>query len=239
MQAAGHTLRYRLRSLDTLRFFRGDIQPCEGAQYDVAVSDELFALGVRIMPGCPDGYVEAKLLIALTSQKLLTFGACIFHAVAFAWRDRAWLLTGRSGAGKTTQYRHWKVMYRPEVEMICGDMPVLAREPDGSIRVYPSPWNGKERWSGQVSAPLGGVVFLSQAEENAISPVEPRYSALPVLQQHICVPDTEQEIRALAALADRVVTDYPVWQLRNRGDEDSVRLTRRTLEAYLSERSGK
>ena len=240
MQAAGHVLRFRLRSTDTLRFFRGYLEPAGGGQqYDVCVNDDLLALGKAHMEGRSDGYVEAKMLIALTSQSLLRYRACMFHAVAFAWRGRAWLLTGRSGVGKSTQYRQWKALYGPEIEMICGDMPILEQEPDGTVRVHPSAWNGKECWSGQVSAPLGGIVFLKQADENAMTPVETRFSAVPVLRELMCVPDTEQETRVLAGLADAIVSNYPVWVLHNRGDEDSTRLTRRTLEAYLSERSGK
>ena len=238
MRVAGHTLRYRLRSADTLRYFRGYMFPAEGPEYDVAVDDERYAIGLKYLSDKPEGYIEGKLLIALTAQHLLRYGACIFHAVAFRWHGYAWLFTGPSGAGKTTQYRRWKAQYGSEVEMICGDMPVLALEADGTIRVHPSAWNGKECLSGDGTAPLGGVIWLAHAEENSMERMEPAQSVRPLLRQFICIPDTEQEIAAYTALADRMVTDHPVWLLRNRADEESVHLARQTLEACLSERSG-
>ena len=237
MNAAGHVLRYRLRSAQTLHFLRGYMYPAEGTEYDVSVDDERYALGQRYLSGHSPGYIETKLLIALTGRHLLRYGACIFHAVAFRWRGYAWLLTGPSGAGKSTQYRRWKDRYGAEVEMICGDMPILTREPDGTVRVHPSAWNGKEHWSGSVSASLGGIIFLEQAGENRMEPVTPAQSVQPILRQFMCIPETEQEIEAWAGLADRLVSDHPVWLLRNRADEESVRLTRQTLETFLSERS--
>ena len=238
MNASGHTLRYHLRYGDTLRFFRGSMFPAEGSEFDIAVDDERYALGQRCLPDRSPGYIETKLLIALTAQHLLRYDACIFHAVAFRWRGYAWLFTGPSGVGKSTQYRRWKTLFGPEVEMICGDMPILTTEQDGTIRVHPSAWNGKECWSGSVTAPLGGIIFLEQAGENTIERLEPELSVQPLLRQIMCIPDIEEEIMAYAALADRMVSCYPVWLLRNRADEDGARLTRQTLEIILLERSG-
>ena len=238
MNAAGHTVRYRLRSGDTLRFFRGSMFPAEGQGFDIAVDDERYALGQSYLPDRSPAYIETKLLIALTAQHLLRYDACIFHAAAFRWRGYAWLFTGPSGVGKSTQYRLWKTLFGPEVEMICGDMPILTTEQDGMIRVHPSAWNGKEHWSGSVTAPLGGIIFLEQAEETTIERLEPELSVQPLLRQFMCVPDTEKEILAYSALADRMVSRYPVWLLRNRADEDGARLTRQTLETFLLERSG-
>jgi hypothetical protein len=239
MNVAGYMLRYRLRSAETLRYFCGCMFPAEGSEYDIAVEDEHMVIGRRYHQGQSDAYVEAKLLINQTSRRLLCHGASVFHAVAFAWRGYAWLLAGPSGAGKTTQFRLWKSIFDSEVEMICGDMPILAMEPDGMFRVFPSAWNGKERWSGIVSAPLGGIIFLRHAEENKIERVTPAQSVSSILQQIICVPETEQEIADYAAFTDRLLSDYPVWLLCNRADKCSVRLTQRTLEAYLAERNGK
>ena len=238
MCLAGHVLLYRLRRPEAVRFLGGCMLPAEGEEYDIAVDDERFALGRNHMPERAEDYIEAKLLIALTSQSLLRFDACIFHSVAFVWRNRAWLLTGPSGVGKSTQFRRWNSLFGDEIDIISGDMPVLSTQPDGSIRVFPSAWNGKERWSGKRSAPLGGIILLKQAGENTIERLEPSRSVIPLLKQLVCVPDTESEIHAYAALADRLISNYPVWLLSNCGNEDAALLTKRTLTAWLLERSG-
>ena len=35
----------------------------------------------------------------------------LFHGCAFEWQGKAWIFTGPSGTGKTTQYVQWKLLY--------------------------------------------------------------------------------------------------------------------------------
>ena len=42
-------------------------------------------------------------------------------------------------------------------------------------------------------------------------------------------PDTEEEILALCGLLDGMLTHYPVWKLKNKGDLASTELLRATL----------
>ena len=165
----GHGFRYRFQYPDTLRYMNSYIQPSERSGYDIKAT---FDYMERQKPWFPesteDAYVEYKSLIGLTSLALLEHGSCLFHAAAFLWRGYAWLLTGPSGVGKTTQYKNWKKTHREKVSMICGDMPLLTIEEDGTFWVNPSPWNGKERIRGNERAPLGGFILLEQSDSNSI-----------------------------------------------------------------------
>ncbi len=187
----------------------------------------------RLLPDHTDAYCEGKYLSEKTAVYLLRFNACLFHAAAFAWHGFAWLLAGPSGIGKTTQMFRWKLLFGEEVQVISGDMPILTTQPDGSIRVWPSPWNGKERWSGSISAPLGGIIFLEQTKENDIMTIGPEQCVWRCFQQFGCMPETEKEIHRLAALIDRIVAAYPCWLLYNRGDEEAARVTAHTIMRYL------
>ena len=51
----------------------------------------------------------------------------------------------------------------------------------------------------------------------------------------MCRPDTEEDVRVLAALADAMLSRHPVWLLRNRGDPESALLVKNAIEAFLSE----
>ena len=237
MNVAGHILRYRLRDPDTLRFFSHYMFPAEGDQFDIAVSDRDMAFIQKCFPEHTAAYCESKYLIEMTAVYLLRFDACIFHSAAFIWQGFAWLLAGPSGVGKTTQMIHWKRRFGDDVQIISGDMPILATQPDGSILVWPSAWNGKERWAGTTAAPLGGVIYLEQAQENTIARIGPEQSVYRIFHQYGCRPETKEQIIRLAALVERTVSQYPTWLLQNRGDDASMLLTAKTICAYLSEGS--
>ena len=231
----GRTLRYLFRDPAAARYFAVPLRPCGGECWDITSDDELMRWGRETFPPeFSDAMLEYKLLILPTAQYLLRFDACVFHAVAFAWRGLAWLLCGPSGTGKTTQFRRWAQLCGEDVRLICGDMPVISLESDGSILVSPSPWPGKERWPGVTQASLGGVIFLEQADENAISPMPPAQSVPRMLESCLCRPDGTDGIEKLARLLDRILSGHPVWLLRNRGDLESARLTIKELAAYLT-----
>ena len=238
MNIADHPIRYRFREKMAPIFFRNYSCPVEGNKYDICVSDEDIEYIREKLPDKSNAYLECRYLIDLTAQYLLQFGACIIHAAAFSWKGRAWLLAAPSGVGKSTQMFRWAQLFGTEIQVICGDMPAISAEPDGSITVWPTPWNGKEGWGGQTAAPLGGVLFLEQEEENSILRLEPGDVVFRYFRQFFRNAETAEQIRTLAMLIDRCVSTYPAWLLKNRGDLESARLSAHTLQTYLSEQGG-
>ncbi|MBR3475216.1 MAG: hypothetical protein IKH34_09170 [Oscillospiraceae bacterium] len=231
MDIAGHPLRYAFLYPRTRFKLRPLPRRVEGEDFDVCVTPEKIELGRGVLdPGSTDDYVEYRCLIELTARALLRYGCSIFHAVAFVWRERAWLLTGPSEVGKTTQLMNWQRLFPGEATVISGDMPVLEAREDGSVWVHPSSWNGKENLYSALSAPLGGVVLLEQGRENRIGRLPPAQSVSPLFKQFMALPETEEEILGLTGLEDRLLRAAPVWKLVNLGDDDSTRLLRRTLE---------
>ncbi|MBQ2062805.1 MAG: hypothetical protein II458_09085 [Oscillospiraceae bacterium] len=231
LELAGHPLRYSLHWPKTHFCFGEYMRPVSGEAYDLRASDGLLAhVRTLLPPDAKDHYVEYRTLILSTSHPLLRYGCCLFHAAAFLYQGRAWLVTGPTGVGKTTQFRNWQRLFPGEIQMICGDMPVLEGREDGSVWVHPSPWNGKEHMGNRsLSAPLGGVVRLEQKDENFIYPL-PLCDAIPALfRQFMVRPEDEAEILALSELVERALKYAPVWFFENRGDDASTVLLRDTL----------
>ena len=235
LQVGGQTVRYLLRDPMTARHFAVPLEYCGGELYDVTADDALMREGRKLFPpNYGEANLEHKLLILPTAKFLLQYSICIIHAVAFAWRGMAWLLCGPSGTGKTTQFRRWVQLCGQDVSLICGDMPLVSLEKDGSILVSPSPWPGKERLPGIAQAPLGGVVFLEQSGDNSISPLAPEQSVQRLISSCMTKPGTLEEIAKFTAVLDHILSGHPAWLLRNRGDLDSARLTKDRFEAYLT-----
>ena len=231
---AGVPIKYKFRHNSTARFFAGYIHLSESDSYDVNLDDDKFELLRKAhAEDISDDYVEYKGLIYLTAKKLLLHKRCIFHAVSFFWKGKAWLLTGESGIGKTTQFLNWNNVFPNEIVMISGDMPVLDFS-ENQIVINPSPWNGKERMQGTISAKLGGIVILQQSNDNnTIELADVKDSIITLFYQFAVIPENEEEIRLLAEMVQNVIEEVPIWVFSNDGSVDSSRILRNEILEYL------
>lgn len=186
---------------------------------------------VRAAAWYPEGgaaYAEMMELCPRVSDALLPFDRLVFHALAFEWRGRVWLLTGPSGAGKTTHYLRWKLRYGEELRLLNGDKPLLEIPPEGAITVHPSPWYGKEGMQQYFSGPLGGIILLEKAAENRIRRMTPREAAGCLFTQLLIT-------RRACALEQALLERTPLWLLQNRGDSAAAELCRDTLSKELTQ----
>lgn len=201
----------------------------------LSVRPEILEIGRRnLEPGSSNAYIEYRCLISVSARFLLQYHACVFHAAAFSWRGRAWLLAAPSGTGKTTQYLNWQRLFPGEIQMISGDMPILEAKEDGSLWVYPSSWNGKENIFGASAAPLGGLVFLEQGKEDRMLPFPPHDAVIPLLRQFMVVPESEEEILQLTSLLERILVSVPCRKFVNLGGDTSTILLRDTFSHFLA-----
>ena len=81
--------------------------------------------------------------------------------------SNGYLFLGHSGTGKSTHARQWLAAFE-DAWLLNDDNPILRVMDDGEVRVYGSPWSGKTPCYKNESAPVGGIVKLSQAPENTI-----------------------------------------------------------------------
>lgn len=200
----------------------------ETPRFEVSLSEDYIEKACRYYPNMPKKHVEQNELQFAVSHALHSCSVCEFHCVALKWRGRALLFAAPSGVGKTTQYLRWKECFGDEIEIISGDKVFLSFADE--IKVFASPWRGKERFGNNISAPLGYVIFLNQAPENSISAVEPKEVALTAFKQFVFLLESPEEAKLIALFAERLLTFNPIFLLKNRGDTESARLTHAFLE---------
>lgn len=193
-----------------------------------AISPDELAHAAAWYPEGGAAYAEMMELCPRVSDALLPFGRLVFHALAFEWRGCVWLLTGPSGAGKTTHYLRWKLRYGEELRLLNGDKPLLEIPPEGAITVHPSPWYGKEGMQQYFSGPLGGIILLEKAAENRIRRMTPREAAGCLFTQLLIT-------RRACALEQALLERTPLWLLQNRGDSAAAELCRDTLSKELTQ----
>lgn len=109
----------------------------------VYASEEISALYRRIA----DLFIERNIVV--------------FHGSSFKVGNYAFIVTARSGVGKSTHVGLLKKLLGDKLTYINDDKPLLEVN-DNDLMLYSSPWNGKERRGNDIKAPLKAVIFLNR-----------------------------------------------------------------------------
>ena len=159
-------------------------------EISISTAKEGWHINVRPLPKLSEAsqmwikedFTEAKLhflrqekrMFALNNALMLMFsfstacrGALEMHSSVVMNGGKGYLFLGRSGTGKSTHSRLW-IKNIPGTVLLNDDNPILRLMPDGTPRVFGSPWSGKTPCYRNVSYPVGAIVRLSQAPHNEI-----------------------------------------------------------------------
>ena len=121
-------------------------------------------------------------------------GALEMHSSVVINDGKGYLFLGRSGTGKSTHSRLW-IENIPGTVLLNDDNPILRLMPDGSARVFGSPWSGKTPCYKAEDVPAGAVVQLKQAPYNKIE-------RLHALQAYATLMSSASSFRPFKGLAD-------------------------------------
>lgn len=182
------------------------------------------------------GYLEFLCVQEQLAAQLPAFDRFLLHGAAVAYGGAAYLFTAPSGTGKSTHIRLWRQYLGSGASVINGDKPFFSLEEDGGIRVWGSPWAGKEGWQRPTSALLRGICVLERGADRIrrLSPAEALES---LFCQTYHRDDPALEYRTLGFL-DALLRAVPVCRLSCGMTEDAVRCSFEALTGltYESER---
>ena len=155
------------------------------------------------------------------SRILLRQGGLILHASYIIWNGRAILFTAPSGTGKSTQAELWAEFQHAEI--INGDRAVL-REKDGEMWSYSLPFAGSSGICANKSAPVRGIVVLSQAAENSVRELAPTEAVKYLYSQCALNRWNREEVEASLGLLAKVVRKAKVLKLDCLPDRSAVEI---------------
>ncbi len=183
---------------------------------------------VRVFPGQEslDGEKNAIQPLGYPLDQILMMhilarrGGVILHAAGVLANERAYLFTGRSGAGKSTISR---LLSQERGLTVLGDDRIAltgtSNMPKGQWTAHGTPWPGEGGMAIREKAPLAGIFFLEHAKVNQVLPIEPS-EALKRLLPVASVPwymatDMALALETCGRLSERV----PVYVLRFKKDK--------------------
>ena len=191
---------------------------------------------------CQAGYREGMLYLsgfqskaAVDNALMIQFamasaclGTALFHSATVSFEGKGYMFLGKSGTGKSTHARLWLKNING-VELMNDDNPAVRIKTDGTAVVYGTPWSGKTPCYKNVSAPLGGIVLLSQAPYNKITRLN-GIGAYAAIVPSISGKRWDSRIAdGLHETENALASNIPVWHLDCLPDADAARLCKETI----------
>ena len=199
--------------------------------YKAVVIDDNLTEGRLHFPaveGGPEYALDYPLDELLFQHRLAREGAVEVHACGVVWRDRALVLCGQSGAGKSTTARLWRRHTRKT--SILSDDRIVLRPSDRGVRAWGTPWHGDGGFASPESRPLAALFFLRHGRTTRALSLPRAAAAARLLARSFPPPwDPVAVARALDTCA-AVTAAVPAWELTFRPDRSAVDAVRDALE---------
>jgi len=171
--------------------------------------------------------VEYMLAGQLFYHQILQFGGMLVHSSAIVMNDKAYLFSGKSGAGKSTHTNLWLEKFGKDIYILNEDKPAVRRIGD-KYYAYGTPWSGKTNTNVNKKAEVKSIVFLGQAKENTIRKLDSKESFTALFEQ----TDRKKAGMHMIALMDmmeKMVTDIPMYHMDCNISLEAVELSYKTI----------
>jgi hypothetical protein len=163
--------------------------------------------------GVRNEYALDSLLRILLSWKLTDRNGFLLHAATVVRNGKAYVFTGRSGAGKSTV-----ASLSPKSSVLTDEISLLRRE-NGEWRAYGTPFWGEFRAAGSnTSAPVRGIFRLLQAAENRVTSLRSVELIRTLLPNVLFFSSESEANRRLLEIVGQAAEEMPGYELAFRKD---------------------
>ena len=145
---------------------------------------------------------EISALYRRIADLLVEDDIVVFHSSSICIDGNAFLITARSGIGKSTHAKNLSEYIGDSFKYINDDKPLL-KVNDNDVIVYSTPWNGKERRGNNISAPLKAIIFLNRGETNTYRKINNKEEIYIKMLSQIYLPKEKSKREKALKIADK------------------------------------
>ena len=175
-----------------------------------------------------DGHVyvneEISALYRKIADLLVDDNVIVFHSSAISVDGNGFLITARSGVGKSTHAKLLNEYIGDGFKYINDDKPLLKVE-DNNVTIYSSPWNGKERRGNNISAPLRAIIFLNRGEINTYRKIDNKEEIYIRMLSQIYLPKEKSKREKALKIADLLLKNVNFYEINVNKDIESAKMT--------------
>jgi hypothetical protein len=146
----------------------------------------------------------------LLARVLSDRGGCYLHSAGVILEDKGLLFVGHSDAGKSTM----AMMLKEKAEILCDDRIIVRERPEG-FRIYGTWSHGDVAEVSANSAPLQAMLFLEQAKQNRLIPIDDKRQRFKKLLPYLIKPlETRDWWDRMLSLVQRIAHEAPCYSLQ-------------------------
>jgi MoaA/NifB/PqqE/SkfB family radical SAM enzyme len=146
----------------------------------------------------------------LLARVLSDRGGCYLHSAGVILEDKGLLFVGHSDAGKSTM----ATMLKEKAEILCDDRIIVRERPEG-FRIYGTWSHGDVAEVSANSAPLQAMLFLEQAKQNRLIPIDDKRQRFKKLLPYLIKPlETRDWWDRMLSLVQRIAHEAPCYSLQ-------------------------
>ena len=155
----------------------------------------------------------------------------VMHGSSFKVDNNAFVVTARSGVGKSTHVNLLKEYLKDRFTYINDDKPLLKIKGD-KLTLYSSPWNGKERRGNNTSAPLRSIIFLNRGITNTYKKLSNSGEVYFKLLSQIYLPTDKAKREKALILIDILLKSVSFYEINVNTDISSAMMTSERIINY-------
>ena len=182
-----------------------------------------------------DGKVYANEEISALYRKIADIfvmeDILVMHGSSFKVDNNAFVVTARSGVGKSTHVNLLKEYLKDRFTYINDDKPLLKIKSD-KLTLYSSPWNGKERRGNNINAPLRSIIFLNRGITNTYKKLSNNSEVYFKLLSQIYLPLDKVKREKALKLIDILLKSVSFYEINVNTDISSAEMTSERIINY-------
>ena len=215
---------------ETTKKYCGDFLSDEEPNYVITLTEEDLRNEVT---ESNNGHVyvneEISALYRKIADLLIENDIIVFHGSSFKVNDNGFIVTARSGVGKSTHVKLLSEYLGKDFEYINDDKPLLRVKDD--LTVFSNPWNGKERRGNNTSAPLKAVLFLNRGD-NTYKKLDNKEEVYFKLLSQIYLPRDKAKREKALKLIDILLKRLNFYEVNVNMDISSAEMTSERIIKY-------
>jgi len=167
---------------------------------------------------------EISALYRRIADTFINQGIIVAHGSSFRVNNGGFIITARSGVGKSTHVRLLKEYLGDKLEYINDDKPLLEIN-DEDITIYSSPWNGKERRGNNISSSLKAIIFLNRGIDNSYRKIESKEEVYFRLMSQIYLPRDKDKREKALKIIDILLKRLNFYEINVNMNSDAPKMT--------------
>lgn len=205
--------------------------PSEETEIRINVSDEFIEEQLKAYPNLTREEHEYMWVGEGFCNEVLNHNGIVLHSSCVEKDGFAYLFSAKSGTGKSTHTHLW-LKELANTRIINDDKPLLIIR-DCKLYACGTPFSGKTDENANECVLVRAISFLHRSEENTLKRIKP-VLAVPLFIAQTVNPRNKAYAEKMLTMADRVLTQTPIFQIGCNKEEGTGKWAYEELERSLN-----